>query len=832
MSRTTIDFGIDLGTTNSAIAVLKGVTPEIIKNNRDQDITPSAVGYRKNGLPLIGIGAKNFILNNPDDAFAEFKRQMGTDYTYSFKTSGFQKKPEDLSAEVLKELRTGVSSITGEEVLSAVITVPAAFELHQCDATRKAAELAGIEGSPLLQEPVAAALAYGFQVDSEKAYWLVYDFGGGTFDAAVIKAEEGLINVVHHGGNNFLGGSDIDWAILEKLVLPKLVQNFDLPGLQRGNDTWKTALLKLKHAVEQAKIELTTKEIASLVDCKFEDQSGSEVDCEEISLSRNDIISLAEPIIRRSTDICRQVLLEKNLSPSQIEKVIVVGGPTKAPYFRDILKGNLGIPIDFSMDPLTVVAKGAAVFAGTQKLDSKLMQAAKLGEFQFEPLKSNKPIGHEIDPLAGGKITSPDGLSVEGFTVEIVNAKTQWRSGKIALRSDGAFIVNLLAEKGERNVFNIELYDPAGTRQKTVPDHMTYIVGGVIEEQPIIHNIGVALVDNRVDWFFKKGTGLPQKKKSEHQYKTSHAIKTSEQGDAIKIPIVEGENEQAADRNRLIALLDITSSMIRRDLPAGSEVELTMNIDESRLLSLNIYIPTLDEEFDLTLPLRKTTATGDDVAEDFAKEKARLNRLIRKADDANDKDSLAALRDLESSELMKEIVETVSAAKGDADAAEKAEVRLLEFKLRLDDVERGVEWPTLVSETNGWLEDLDKLVKQNGSSKHQDRAAELSQEAAGIISKKETERLSRKLKEIQNFYFQVLFSIPGYWVDQLRRLEKDRSKMENQAEADRLLDMGRNYLNQNNVDGLRNVVTRLWELLPKQEVENVQRGFGPRGLIR
>ncbi|MCK9588336.1 MAG: Hsp70 family protein, partial [Terrimicrobiaceae bacterium] len=612
MSRTTIDFGIDLGTTNSAIAVLKGITPEIIKNNQDQDITPSAVGYRKNGQLLVGSRAKNFILNNPDDAFAEFKRRMGTDYNYSFKASGFQKKPEELSAEVLKELRTGVSSITGEEVQSAVITVPAAFELHQCDATRKAAELAGIKGSPLLQEPVAAALAYGFQVDSEKAYWLVYDFGGGTFDAAVIKAEEGLINVVHHGGNNFLGGSDIDWEILEKLVLPKLVQNFDLPGLQRGSGTWATALLKLKHAVEQAKIELTTKETANLVDCVFEDQSGNEVDCEEVSFSRNDIISLAEPIIRRSTDICRQVLFEKNLSPSQIQKGILVGGPTKAPYFRDILKSNLGIPIDFSVDPLTVVAKGASVFAGTQKLDSKLMQAAKVGEFQIEMLKANKTIGHENDPLAGGKVSSPDGVSVEGFSVEIVNAKTQWRSGKITLRADGTFVVNLLAEKGDRNIFNIELYDTTGTRQKTVPDHLIYTIGAVVEEQPLIHNMGVALVGNRVDWFFKKGSGLPQRKKSEHLYKTTHAIKTSERGDAIKIPIVEGDNEQAADRNRLIGAFDITSSMIKRDLPAGSDIELTMSIDKSRILSLNIYIPNLDEEFDLTFDLRKPTATGDD----------------------------------------------------------------------------------------------------------------------------------------------------------------------------------------------------------------------------
>ena len=215
MSRTTIDFGIDLGTTNSAVAVLNGVSPEIIKNNeKDADITPSAVYIDKKGITRLGEAAKSRVPDSGGDVYLEFKRRMGTDHVYKFKSSGQQRKPEDLSAEILKSLKGDVQQKTGEILESAVITVPAAFELHQCDATRKAAQLAGFKDSPLLQEPVAAALAYGFQTDGKKAYWLVYDFGGGTFDAAVIKAEEGSIHVVNHGGDNFLGGSDIDWAII------------------------------------------------------------------------------------------------------------------------------------------------------------------------------------------------------------------------------------------------------------------------------------------------------------------------------------------------------------------------------------------------------------------------------------------------------------------------------------------------------------------------------------------------------------------------------------------------------------------------------------------
>lgn len=176
--RTTIDFGIDLGTTNSAIALLKGVATDIIKNNADADITPSAVSIDKKGTVQVGQRAKNRNIEAPEDAYLEFKRRMGTDHVYHFKSSGQARTPEDLSAEVLKSLRADVQQRTGELVEASVVTVPAAFELHQCDATRKAAQLAGLKESPLLQEPVAAALAHGFQVDGEKAYWLVYDFGG------------------------------------------------------------------------------------------------------------------------------------------------------------------------------------------------------------------------------------------------------------------------------------------------------------------------------------------------------------------------------------------------------------------------------------------------------------------------------------------------------------------------------------------------------------------------------------------------------------------------------------------------------------------------------
>jgi molecular chaperone DnaK len=825
MSRSTIDFGIDLGTTNSAIAVLNGVEPQIIKNSDDQDVTPSAVFINKQGVLRVGSRAKSATVQerSENDAYTEFKRQMGTPHLYQFASSGQQRKPEELSAEVLKELRSSVEAKTGEVIQSAVITVPAAFELHQCDATRRAGELAGFISTPLVQEPVAAALAYGFQIDSEKAYWLVYDFGGGTFDAALIKAEEGMINVVHHGGDNFLGGSDIDWAVVEKLIIPQLSKSFDLPGFTRGSERWRLQLRRIKHAVETAKIELSTKDKTTLSGgITFEDDSGTMVECDELVLTRSDLVSVAEPIICRSLDICRRVLKEKNLGPQAVQKVIVVGGPTKASYFREMLNNGLGMPIDFSQDPLTVVARGAAVFAGTQKTDIKLQKKAVAGEFQVSISDKYKPVGHENDPLIAGKVVDANGSCPSGLTIEFVNRETKWRSGQVPLNTEGAFMANLLAEKGARNTFHIELTDRHGTLQKAVPDHVVYTIGAVIEEQPLLKSIGLGKADNTVDWFFKAGAGLPQKKRWPNPYKTTIALQAGQPGESICIPIVEGESE-CADRNRVVGELKIDSSMIRRNLPVGSDVEVTLRISESRTLTLELYFPLLDEEFTKQIAVEKSQADVGLIAESLRDEKKRLKELKERADEAGE---TAVAEELEELHSNNDLDDAVQAAKGDPGAAEKAQNRLLELQIQLDAAEEKLRWPALLAEARELHEDLNELAQQHGKSTHRDKVEEWSELIDTIITKKQTQRLAREIAEGRTLYAQILFSLPAFWVAQFQRLDREKHKFVDASAADRLLERGRNYLQQNNVEGLTDVVRKLWDLLPHEEAEKARRGIG------
>jgi molecular chaperone DnaK len=829
MNRTTIDFGIDLGTTNSAVAVFTGNHGEptkVIKNTtdgNDADITPSAVYINKKGALRVGRRAKDRIVDEDEDVHIEFKRQMGTDHVYSFKSSGQNRSPEDLSAEVLKSLRADVQQRTGEVVEASVITVPAAFELHQCDATRKAAQLAGFKESPLLQEPVAAALAYGFQVDQEKAYWLVYDFGGGTFDAAIIKSEEGTIHVAHHGGDNFLGGSNIDWAIVEKLIAPRVIKDFGLTDFTRGNKKWLRAFAKLKRVAEMAKIDLSRNERATLESCKFADDNGEEIEF-ECDLTRDEVVNVAEPFILRSVEISKRVLKEQKLGKEAIKKVILVGGPTLAPYFREILAAKLGISLDHSVDPLTVVASGAAVFAGTQRLSARVAGPAAIGEYQLELAKSFKPVGLDSAPMVGGKVSGASAQDFAGFTLELVNTKTQWRSGKVSLKPDGVFVANLHAEKGERNTFNVELCDASGRKQKIKPDTLTYTIGvGGDVEQPLINSMGIALANNEYDKLFEKGRGLPLK--ATRDYRTIHPIRQGRAEDVFRIPVVEGENEKA-DRNRLNGALEIRGDMVRRDLPAGSEVEVTLKMDESRILTVAAYVPLLDEEFAAKIEMKRHQPNPDQLAKDYEAEMKRFHEVKSKAAATGGETAERLVEEVEASPLAQDVKETLAAAKADPTAALQGEKRLLELKLKLDEAADALEWPALVAESRDWLGYLEKVAEQHGTSQQKQKADDLATEVEEIIRDHKPDRLRKKIEQIVRLYHEIVMAQPGWWVYQLQKMEEQQDKMSDQAKAGRLLGQGRDCLAKNNATGLQNVVRQLWDLLPDETVQEAKRGYG------
>jgi len=830
MSRTTIDYGIDLGTSNSAIAVIAGTGTEVIKNNLDGDITPSAVYINRSGNLWVGQNAKSKLADEraEDDVFVEFKRRMGTGFEYAFRASGRHMKPEELSAEVMKALRSDVAQKKGEQITAAVLTVPAAFELHQCDATKRAAELAGFRTALLLQEPVAAALAYGYQKIDAKAYWLVFDFGGGTFDAALIRSEDGSMVVANHGGDNFLGGSDIDWAIVEQVLLPRVQKEFGMHDFKRGASSYKYDLMRLKAAAETAKIELSRKE-STFLEATLRRVSTDTVTF-ETELTRNDVLRAAEPAVLKAVNIALRVLAEKGLSPSAVEKVIFVGGPTLAPYFRDMVKDRLCIPCDLGMDPLTVVARGAAIFASTQRLvsarESKAV-AAVAGQFSIELIY--KPVGSDPEPLVGGRTTAPAGTAMAGCTLEVVNQQSKWRSGKITLKDNGAFQLTVRAEKGIENVFRIEFRDTQGTLCVTQPAEFKYTLGVVVEEQPIINNMGVAMADNKVGVHFTKGQGLPAK--HTRTYRTSLGLRQGETGSVIKIPIIEG-NRELADRNVLIGTVDITPDKIDRDLPAGSEVEVTLQMDASRLLTVIAYVPLLDEEFPTKIELggKVRQPNVDVLRQEWNRELARMADLKTGIEQSRDLDALESVRSLESSALVKKLEEHFAGEATDFDALLQADREILEFKVNLDEIAGRVAWPSAIQEVETWLGDLSKLVSQQGTAEEKKRSRVLHEQIETIIGEKNEDRLKKKMEEISDVYSAILYRQTSFWFDYFERLAASQGQMRDQAKSAQLIEEGRELVKAENLDELKNVVYQLQDMLPKKVVEQARRGYGS-GLV-
>lgn len=819
MSRVTIDFGIDLGTTNSEICVLKGIKPESIRNNLNSAITPSAVYLSKHGGITVGAQAKERLEDekSTNDVQIEFKRRMGTDFSYKFLTTGRTMNPKDLSAEVLKSLRGDVQQQLGGEIINAaVITVPAAFEQRQCAATREAAALAGFLQSPLLQEPVAAALAYGFQADVQKEHWLVFDFGGGTFDAALIKAEDGTITVENHGGDNFLGGADIDWAIFKEIVLPQIQSGLNLKGLTRGAEEWKTQLAIVKRSIENAKILLSRQDKSYLEDCCIKDAEGKEHEI-ELEITRDQVISVAEPIILRAIDICKKVLKDKKLSTEDIGKLILVGGPTLAPYFREILKSNLPISIDFSVDPMTVVAQGAAIFAGGQRLEGDA--APKAIGTQFNVKLIYNPIGPDEDPRIQGKVSSPTGVSIDGFTIELVQQKNGWRSGKIPLK-DGSFKAVVLAEKGYPNEYAVELCDATGIKQETVPDRFTYTIGASSTEQNLPVTIPISMVDNTVDSIFKKGDPLPNK--ATRVYKSTCTVIKGDASSKLNIPVVEGENYRA-DRNRLLGTFVVSGDMIKRDIPAGADVELVVTIDASRVMRLKAFIPVLDEEYEAKIDYNQHSPDVDVLKKGVRAEKSRLEEIKSQVETNGGKSDKDLLRAME--QRINSVDELLSNA-GDPDAASQAEIRLLELRVGVDQLEDSMKFPTMLKEVQDVFEKLSESVEEAGTPTQKSMVAKWREELDSIAEAQDADRLRRLQGKILDMHRGFLQQDPDFWKGFLVYLYEKRSSMRDQVAAERLFSLGVQHIESNNVPGMASVGRQLLQLLPPEEAAAAQGGYG------
>ena len=603
------DCGIDLGTTNSCLAIPDDNHGfEIIDNQVDRmSVTPSAVLINGKGRMLIGQRAYNS--QRVDDLSIQFKRQMGLSKVIRFASTGIEKMPEELSSEILKQLRNDAEARLGHPVENVVITVPAAFKTLQSEATNKAGRLAGFKNIILLQEPIAAAVAYGAKPDSKDKYWMVFDYGGGTLDVAIISTLDNRLTVKNSEGDNYFGGSDIDKLLFHKVVLKKLkAAGYHVDRLfDENTGSGKSLARKIQLDCERCKIELSSKDTSILEIFDLDDDDGNpiEFDCE---ITRAEMEALIGDTIDRSIAIARKALAGAEVTADQLDKILLVGGSTFIPLVRQKLTDAFGVALDCSLNPMTVVAAGAAIYASTSVIDVEedveLTSASHvIINLTHDPISSDETVN------VIGKVENVQAAGVAKVKIDCALGKdfssVCWTSGWVELldQETGIFDIDVLLQKGALNHFRVSACNASGTEIVVEnPDfdikHNETVLK--MSAPPATMSIGVQIRDPKTGYdilyhVIKKNSPLPAQ--DERTFKLSRDIDPA-QSDCITIKIWEGENTQNPEANFPAGAITVQSLAMDQLIPKGTEIELTIVADENRNIRVSGYIP----DFDFIIP--------------------------------------------------------------------------------------------------------------------------------------------------------------------------------------------------------------------------------------
>ena len=603
------DCGIDLGTTNSCLAIPDNDHGfEIIDNTADRmSVTPSAVLINGKGRMLIGQRAYNS--QKVEDLAIQFKRQMGLSKMIPFASAKIEKMPEELSSEILKQLRSDAETRLNRPIENVVITVPAAFKTLQSEATNKAGKLAGFKNIILLQEPIAAAVAYGAKPDSKDKHWMVFDYGGGTLDVAIISTLDNRLTVENSEGDNYFGGSDIDRILFREVVLKKLkAEGYHVDELfDESTSSGKSLARKIQLDCERCKIELSNKDTAILEIFDIDDDEGEPIEF-ECEITRAELESLIADTIEKSIVIAKKALAGADVKAEQLDKILLVGGSTFIPLVRQRLAEEFGVPLDSSLNPMTVVAAGAAIYASTSVIDVEeeveLTSASNaIINLTYDPISSEETVN------VIGKVANISDVSIAKVKIDCAINKdfsgVCWTSGWMELLDQytGIFDVDVLLQKGILNHFRVSACDSTGTEIVIENPYFDIKHNETVLKMsapPATMSIGVQIRDPKTGYdvlyhVIKKNSPLPAQ--DDRTFKLSRDIDPMHD-DCITIRIWEGENTQNPEANFPAGAITVQSSAMDRMIPKGTEIELTIVADENRNIRVSGYIP----DFDFIIP--------------------------------------------------------------------------------------------------------------------------------------------------------------------------------------------------------------------------------------
>ncbi len=761
MARVKIDYGIDLGTTNSSICRMEKGEPVVIKTDTLKDTLPSCISINKKGSIKAGDSAYNTMKSDKrrasksgkaldSNTYIEFKRTMGTDTKYHCTNANRDFTSEELSSEVLKALK---SFVTDEVFRSVVITVPAKFTVGQKTATIEAAKMAGFDHCELLQEPIAASFAYGLSSEQKNGIWMVFDFGGGTFDAALLKVEDGIMQVFDTAGDNYLGGKDLDAAIVENIIIPYLKENYSIDGILADKE--KNAVLRdaMKTYAEDVKNQLSFKEsedILSNLGDLGEDEDGEEIEL-DITVTQQQVFDAMRPIFQKAVDVCKELMQRNNLSGSDLNKLILVGGPTHSPLIRQMLREQITPNVDTSIDPMTAVATGAALYAST--IDAVVNEKdIEVGTVKLEigyeatSVEQSEWVSVKLDKTGSGA-SCPDKVFVE-----LVRSDNAWSSGKTEINEIGNVIEANLVE-GKSNAFTVMCYNEKGDQLPCFPSEITIIQGSKVGSAPLPYNIGIAVWDkNKEKAVFKAATGLEKNKPVPavgvvNGLHTSSQLRPGLKDDLLRVPIYQCEDNpedgRTADLYEYVADVVVNGEEVEELITEDSPIDIILRVDSSEQITMEIYFPSADFTISKSLDTSKKQSISE--AEKLIPQMIRdgqkdINRLAEDGIDTN----------ILQTELNSIIEENKNSQE------KKAVLQHLKEVLRkIEDEDSRTEWERLEKEIRKEFERLEKADNELGDGKDHQIVSHLRSQTDQVIRSKNVMMGKELLDQIHAVFFKL-----------------------------------------------------------------------------
>lgn len=806
-----IYVGIDLGTTNSAICSYDGENISIHKSPDQHDVTPSAIFVDKRGNKYFGSRAYNQAARNPDAAAILFKRMMGTNTPVNLPAVNRTMTPEECSAEILRLLFGYLPEETRRgDNTGTVITVPAAFNQMQKDATMSSAEMAGVGQVALMQEPVAAVMSVMRQRKSDGIF-LVYDLGGGTLDIALAESISGSVSLLAHGGIEMCGGRDFDLLILRNVIVPWLQENFDLPDLLT-NLKYKPLLRMAVWAGEKAKIELSQRQeaIVSLPDIELgvRDQTGEEVYL-DVAISRSQYDDLIAHRLDESVQVAHEIMKKAGLSSNDVERIIFIGGPTPYKPLRDKVASALGISPSTEVNPMTAVAEGASLFAESidwstrtrgRKSSRGSISSGGMLKIAFDYTARTPKMKAKIVAKLDGRYTS-------GVEFQIDSLDTGWSSGRLPLKDGTALALNL-SKPGE-NIFKIFVFDENGSPIVLDKDQIVISrTAASVDAIPVSQSIGVEVrekVGGRLvlDFLIREGEQLP--KKGKKIFKAEESLRAG-RACSLKFKLWEGEIEDPIEHNRFIGMFEIKGSDFDDGvISAGADLICEYEILDSGNIVLEVAVPSISSSFHSGRNFYSRQPGGIDYTQASKLVMEQSENAIQRLDEIGSK-----IQDPMVDRAREKLEQTrrIKAGESDPETVKQAMDKIQEAKRLLAQARKEHLKEIRQLDLDKTVEFFNNYVRRHSRSSEESTFDNLVKTAQRSIDHNSGD-FETQLSELRGKNFMILWRQDYFVVDRFKWLAEDSYLFPDAEEHQQLVKLGTQALKVDNIDELRHIVYRL-----------------------